>query len=94
MDHHGLDSFRVCGKIFATVPDDYHVRIMVDEEAILTAVATYPGVCEPFFWGKRLACVVVDLDAASQELVTELVHEAWHRKAPKRLRSQGDDRQS
>lgn len=86
-----MDSFRVCGRIFATVPDEHHVRIMVDEPAVLTAVAAYPDVCKPFFWGKRLACVVVDLDAADRELVEELVREGWRAKAPKRLTHRDDD---
>lgn len=93
-DHHGLDSFRICGRIFATIPDEHHVRIMVDEAAILTSAAANPGVCEPFYWGKRLACVVVDLDAADREVVEELVHEAWRRKAPKRLLHRNGDRQT
>ena len=38
-DHHGMRSFRIDGKIFATVPDEQHVRIMVDQEDILAAVA-------------------------------------------------------
>ena len=32
-DHHGIPSFRVLGKIFATVPDDAHVRVMLDPDA-------------------------------------------------------------
>ena len=37
--HHELTSFRVRGKIFATVPDDTHLRVMVDEMEIRAAVA-------------------------------------------------------
>lgn len=33
-DHHGIASFRVRGKVFATVPDDTHLRVMVDEVEI------------------------------------------------------------
>lgn len=84
-DHHGLVSFRVGNKIFATVPDDEHIRIMVGESEILAAVAENPLVCEPMYWGKRLACVVVNTDKARPELVRELLTEAWLRKAPKRL---------
>jgi hypothetical protein len=84
-DHHGMDSFRVRGKIFATVPDDHHVRVMVDTTAILAAVAENPGVCEAFYWGKRLACVVVAIDVADPDLVRELVTDAWLRKAPRTL---------
>lgn len=89
-DHHGLDSFRIRGKIFATVPDDEHVRVMVDEAGINAAVAEYPDACAPFYWGARLACVVVTLAAADTSLVQELMTEAWRRKAPKKLAAQLD----
>jgi len=84
-DHHGMASFRIRGKIFATVPDDAHLRIMADDRAIHWAVAEHPAACREFYWGKRLACVVVDLVRASPELVDELLVEAWARKAPKTL---------
>jgi hypothetical protein len=84
-DHHGMVSFRVGNKIFATVPDHEHIRIMVDESEILAAAAENPLACEPFYWGKRLACVVVDIRKARPGLVTELLTEAWLRKASKRL---------
>ena len=78
-------SFRVGNKIFATVPDPEHIRIMVDESEILAAVAENPLVCEPLYWGKRLACVVVNTRKARPALVTELLTQAWLRKAPKRM---------
>ena len=68
-DHPGMDAFRVRGKIFATVPDDDPVRVMVDESATLAAVEENPAACEAFYWGKRLACVVVALRAAPPALV-------------------------
>lgn len=37
--HHGILSLRVGGRIFATVPDDTHLRVMVDESAIRAFVA-------------------------------------------------------
>ena len=60
-DHHGMDSYRVAGKIFATVPDRGHVRVMAGESEIRAAVADDSTSFEPFWWGRRLACVVVDL---------------------------------
>ena len=78
-------SFRVRGKIFATVPDDTHLRVMVDEMEIRAAVAENPNACQEFYWGKRLACVVVDLGTARRALVGNLLSEAWARKAPKTL---------
>ena len=85
-----MPSFRVGNKIFATVPDEMHVRIMVGEAGILAAVAENPRICEPGYWGKRLACVVVQVRDAKPELLTELLTDAWLRKAPKRLTEQFD----
>jgi len=84
-DHHGMESFRVRGKIFATVPDDDHLRVMADELGIRAAVAENPGACQEFYWGSRLACVVVDLRRATTDLVRELLTDAWVGKAPKKL---------
>jgi len=87
-DHHGIASFRVDGKIFATVPDDDHIRVMVDEAEIRAAVAENPDMCQEFYWGKRLACVVVTLRPAPAMLLRELLTEAWLRKAPSSLAKQ------
>ena len=84
-DHHGMASFRIRDKIFATVPDDAHVRIMLEDTEIRAVVAEHPDVCSEVYWGKRLSCVVVDLARATPQLVDELLTEAWARKAPKRL---------
>ena len=79
-DHHGMPSFRVHGKIVATVPDESHLRVMLDEAGIRTAVAETPAVCQEFYWGTRLACVVVDLTAAPAPLVQDLLNDAWRRR--------------
>jgi hypothetical protein len=84
-DHHGLNSFRVRGKIFATVPDKNHIRMMVGEPEILAAAAEDPASCEPLYWGKRLACVVVNVRTVRVVLLRELLTESWLRKAPKGL---------
>jgi hypothetical protein len=84
-DHHGMPSFRVRGRIFATVPDDDHLRIMVDEGEIRASVSDDPEAFAEFWWGSRLSCVVVDLRRAPADHVHELLTEAWRRKAPKKL---------
>jgi hypothetical protein len=84
-DHHGMPSFRVRGRIFATVPDEDHLRIMVDEGEIRASVNEDPKAFAEFWWGSRLSCVVVDLRRAPAGHVRELLTEAWQRKAPKRL---------
>jgi hypothetical protein len=87
-DHHGMASFRVHGRIFATVPDHQHLRVMVDESEIHAAVSENPAVFSEFYWGKRLACLVVDLSGAPPRQVRELLHAAWRRKAPATLARQ------
>jgi hypothetical protein len=90
-DHHGMASFRVRGKIFATVPDGQHVRIMLDENGIRSTVAEEPLVCQEFYWGKKLACVVVAVKPATTVLLRELLTDAWLLKAPVSLTRQIDD---
>ncbi len=81
-DHHGMSSFRVRGKIFATVPDVGHVRVMAGESEIRAAVAEDPDTFQPLLWGKRLSCVVVDLARVDHAQLRELLAEAWLTKAP------------
>jgi hypothetical protein len=85
LDHHGRPSFRVDGKIFATIWDPEHINVMLDEPGILTAVQAHPEACAERWWGKRLAAVQVELAAASDGLVAELLTDAWERRAPARL---------
>lgn len=84
-DHHGLPSFRVRGKIFATIPDGSHLRVMVDEGEIRACVAQSPDAFAEFWWGSKLACLVVELERADTEQVRELLTDAWLRKAPRTL---------
>lgn len=83
--HHGMASFRVRGKIFATVPDAEHIRVMAGEAEILAAVATDSTSCEELYWGRRLACVVVDVRTVLPDLLRSLLTEAWLRKAPRQV---------
>lgn|SRR5436309_1928839 len=86
-DHHGRPSFRVAGKIFATLWDEAHVNVMLDEPGVLTATQAYPDVCSELWWGKRLAAVQVNLERAEVELLAGLLADAWERRAPNRLLS-------
>jgi hypothetical protein len=85
LDHHGRPSFRVGGKIFATLWDDTRMNVMLDEDGILTAVDAWPDVCEKVWWGKRLSAVGVSLARADRDLLEELLADAWEQKAPRRL---------
>jgi hypothetical protein len=84
-DHHGRPSFRVAGRIFATLWDPEHMNVMLDEAGIRTAVQTHPDVCAEVMWGKRLAAVRVTLSAADAGLLGDLLADAWEGKAPARL---------
>jgi len=84
-DHHGRPSFRVAGRIFATLWDPEHMNVMLDEPGIRTAVQAHPDVCAEVMWGKRLAAVRVTLPAVDPELLGELLTDAWEGKAPERL---------
>jgi hypothetical protein len=83
--HFDVSSFRVRGKIFATLPEAGFVHVMCGEAGIREAVAEYPVLCSQRWWGKRLAAVRVDLAGAPRELLVELLTEAWRRKAPRTL---------
>ncbi len=84
-DHHGRPSFRVAGKIFATLWDPGHMNVMVDEPGIRTAVQARPEVCEGVWWGNRLSAVRVSLADVDSEMVADLLADAWEGKAPARL---------
>jgi hypothetical protein len=84
--HFDMASFRVRGKIFATVPPDgEHLHVFVGEGEVHAAVAEDPAAFEPLLWGKRLRGLRVRLAAAGQDRVEELLEESWRRKAPARL---------
>jgi hypothetical protein len=86
-DHHGRPSFRVADRIFATLWDQDHLNVLLDEPGIRTAVEARPGVCQEFWWGKRLRAAQVDLALADEQLIRELLADAWEQKAPRRLRA-------
>ncbi len=84
-DHHGRPSFRVAGKIFATLREPGHMNVMLDEPGIRTVTEARPEVCGDVRWGKRLAAVRVTLAHADRKLLSELLADAWEGKAPGRL---------
>lgn len=88
-DHHGRPSFRVAGRIFATLWDEGHMNVMLDEDGIRTAAHDRPDACAEFWWGRRLRAVQVGLAAADAALVAELLGDAWEQKAPRRLWGEG-----
>ena len=92
--HFEKSSFRVKGKIFATVPEGgklLHVNVEPDEGAAL--VQEQPDAFEAIVWGKqaRTDWIRVHLAKADWAVVQELLEEAWRRKAPTRVRAAYDE---
>ncbi len=84
--HFDLVSYRIRGKIFATVPPGgEYLHVFVDEERREIGLALYPGIYEKLMWGQRVAGLRVALEQAAAEDVSDLLSHAWRRKAPKRL---------
>jgi hypothetical protein len=84
--HFDASSFRVHGKIFATVPPDgVHLHVFTGEGEIAASVAEDPGAFEPLVWGRRTRGLRVRLAEAPMRRVQELLEDSWRRRAPKRL---------
>jgi hypothetical protein len=89
--HFDMSSFRVRGKIFATVPpDDEYLHVFVDEGEVHAAVAEDPAAFEPLLWGQRLRGLRIRIAAAPDHRIAELLEESWARRAPARLAAERD----
>lgn len=84
-EHFGNPSFRIRGRIFATVPDDGHVNVMIDPFDVDGVVRDNPKSCAELLWGKEVRGVRVALRNVAPGTVQKLLEMAWRRKAPKRL---------
>jgi hypothetical protein len=80
-DHHGRPSFRVGGRILATLWTGRALNVMAGDERIRAAADEHPDACRAVFWGKRLSAVQVDLDRADPDLLEDLLDHAWRAKA-------------
>ena len=79
-------SFRIRGRIFATVPPgDVLLHVFVDEETRETALALEPDCLEKLFWGGRAWGLRVDLTKARPRVVESLLTQSWRGEAPKKL---------
>jgi len=84
--HHQMSSFRVRGKIFATLPaDGIHLHVFVDEEDRAPLIAAVPAAYEPLWWGKQVRGLRVVIANADILTVARMLGIAWRRKAPKAL---------
>jgi hypothetical protein len=84
-DHHGRPSFRVRGRIFATLWTPRELNVMVGADRIIGLEHDAPGVCTRVIWGAKLSAIRLDLDAADPSFVAAVLAEAWSMKAPRAL---------
>ena len=79
--HFHFASFRIQGKIFATLPpSDRLVHIFAPEEDRIAAIAQDPHVYEELNWGKRVVGLRVVLEHADAGLVEDLLQAAYDSK--------------
>lgn len=80
-DHHGFPSFRVGGKIFATLPSAEHLHVMLDEDDILAEIEAHPESCEGKMWGKKLSALRVTIGSATKGQLKDWLTDAWQRRS-------------
>jgi len=82
--HHTYSSFRVCGRIFTTIPpEETHLHVFVGDEDREQALAMYPGFVEKLFWGSKVLGLRVDLARATPAIVKALVVKAYETRVRK-----------
>jgi hypothetical protein len=84
--HFDVSSFRIRGKIFATVPSKDVLRVFVEEELRDLMVGVDPKAYEKIWWGKKVVGLSIQLARAKRKDVELLLHDAWAQRAPKTLR--------
>ena len=85
--HFEAASFRVRGKIYATIPPGgKELRVFVAHDEAEALLAEDSTTYKPVIWGKRAVpgAVCVNLDSAKPAQVRELLEDAWRMRAPKR----------
>jgi hypothetical protein len=84
--HHDMTSFRVAGKIFATMaPEGGRLHVFLDDVDSAAYCAEFPTTVEELWWGSTRQGCRVTLQAATTPLVRELLTESWRRRAPKKV---------
>jgi hypothetical protein len=88
--HHGIPSFRVCGKIFCTIHTETpRMMVKLDPEDQRNLAEAHPGVVEavPGYWGRK-GSTFVAYQGADLPLIKTLLDLAWTNIAPARLRAE------
>ena len=90
-DHHGIPSFRVSGKIFATLrTQPQRLMVKLDPEDQHNLAEGHPGVVAPVpgYWGRK-GSTFVEYGRADDTLLRSFLNLAWAGVAPKRLQRTG-----
>ena len=92
-DHHGRPSFRVGGRIFATLHPDLEwgmVKLTPEQQKLF--VRSEPQAFQPIKggWGKRGATQVI-LETATEPSVRQALEAAWRNTAPNKLLKELDE---
>jgi len=86
--HFRSTSYRVRGRILATVPPEgERLHVFVSEIERERALALEPAFVAKLFWGGKVWGVRIKLDRAKPQFVADLLYTAWREKAPKSLQS-------
>ena len=84
--HFQYTSFRVRGKIFATVPPQANfLHVFVGDREREIALALEPGFIDKLLWGGKVVGLRVDLSVVSPKVAKDLVMQAGESRAPKSL---------
>lgn len=76
--HFKAASFRVKGRIFATLlPDGATLNVFLPEDAREQALALHPEALEKLHWGQKAVGVSVRLALARAPIVKALLKQAW-----------------
>ena len=82
--HHHYSSFRVRGKIFATIPPAEDViHVFVGEEDREPVLALYPDFIEKLLWGGKVVGLRVSLSSAKPVVVKSLMIKAYETRVHK-----------
>ena len=82
--HFHFTSFRIGGKIFATMPPGGALlHVFVPEEERQVAASARPDLCEVLHWGKRVVGLKIELGKAEENFVIDLLQAAYAVKAGK-----------
>ena len=84
--HFQFTSFRVRGKIFATVPPEQdRLHLFVSDRMREQTLAMHPQWAHKLLWGSKVVGLRIDLAVAAPAVVKQLIGQAWAHKAPKAL---------